>query len=99
MNEKTIKTALALLLLFCLVPLPYGYYQFIRFVAMIGFGYLGVKERQNGNENWSYAYFALAILFQPLFKIALGRDLWNVVDVTVTGFLIWSIVSRKNQEQ
>jgi len=31
----------------------------------------------------------LALLFQPFFKISLGRELWNVVDVIVgIGLLI-----------
>ncbi|MGN8058722.1 DUF6804 family protein [Pedobacter sp. 22163] len=36
-------------------------------------------------------YITLAILFQPIFKIALGRFLWNVVDVIVALGLIISI--------
>jgi hypothetical protein len=36
-------------------------------------------------------YIGLAILFQPFFKIALGRELWNVVDVVVAIGLIVSI--------
>ena len=39
-------------------------------------------------------YAVLAILFQPFFKIALGRDLWNVVDVIVGAGLIVSIVIK-----
>jgi hypothetical protein len=34
-------------------------------------------------------YAALALLFQPLVKITLGRTIWNIVDVIVaTGLLI-----------
>ncbi len=99
MNEKTIKIALAILLLVCLAPLPYGYYQFVRFIAMIGFAYLGYNSLSKNEEALPWVYFALAILFQPLFKIALGRDFWNIIDVEVAGFLIWSIVYRKKQEQ
>ena len=99
MNEKTIKIALAILLLACLAPLPYGYYQFIRFIAMIGFGYLGYDSLNKKEDALPWVYFGLALLFQPLFKIALGRDLWNIIDVAAAGFLIWSIVSRKKQEQ
>jgi hypothetical protein len=28
-------------------------------------------------KNEAFVYLALAILFQPFFKIALGRALWN----------------------
>ena len=37
-------------------------------------------------------FAALALLFQPFFKIALGRTMWNVVDVLVAVGLIVLIV-------
>lgn len=37
----------------------------------------------------------LALLFQPFFKIALGRELWNVVDVVVGIGLIISVFRKK----
>jgi hypothetical protein len=36
----------------------------------------------------------LALLFQPFFKIALGREMWNIVDVVVGIGLILSIFSK-----
>lgn len=41
---------------------------------------------------------ALALLFQPIYKIALGRDLWNVVDVIVAALLIGIYVVERRQE-
>ena len=40
-------------------------------------------------------YGALALLFQPFFKISLGRDLWNIVDVIVGCGLIVSIFIKR----
>jgi len=41
----------------------------------------------------------LAILFQPLLKIALGREGWNVVDVIVgVGLLVSMFVVNKTVE-
>jgi len=37
-------------------------------------------------------YIGLAILFQPISKIALGREVWNIVDVVVGSLLIISVV-------
>ena len=34
-------------------------------------------------------FIVLAILFQPFAKIALGRVIWDVVDVIVVGYLIY----------
>lgn len=42
-------------------------------------------------------FIALAILFQPFAKIALGRMIWNIVDVAVTIYLLYlSIKVYKN---
>jgi hypothetical protein len=38
-----IKIGLATLFFICLADMPYGYYQFVRFVALIGFGILAYK--------------------------------------------------------
>jgi len=36
-------------------------------------------------------FVGLALLFQPFFKISLGREIWNIVDVIVGVGLLLSI--------
>lgn len=79
---------LAAALLVCLFPLPYGYYMFVRYAAMIILVIIGYVYADEGNKPVAIAAFALAILFQPFFKLGLGRVMWNVVDVIVAGGLI-----------
>ena len=43
-------------------------------------------------QGLAITFGALALLFQPLFKVALGRTVWNVVDVLVAIFLIGLVV-------
>ena len=93
--EKGIKSILAILLLLCLLDWPYGYYQFVRFAAMVGFAYLAFNANQKQNSTQVFFYIALALLFQPFFKIALGRVLWNVVDVIVAVGLVGSLFYNK----
>ncbi|TLF44825.1 DUF6804 family protein [Maribacter aurantiacus] len=95
--EKVLKIILALLFLLCLFPLPYGYYEIVRFLALIGFVYLAYQTYQKGNEKAAFIYVALAILFQPLFKIALGRTIWNIVDVIVGIGLLISIFRNEQK--
>jgi hypothetical protein len=40
--EKTIKIILAILLFACLLDMPYGFFQLVRFVALVGFGILAL---------------------------------------------------------
>lgn len=77
--------------------MPYGYYQFVRFAALIGFGVLAYDANQKGRKTEMLIYAALALLFQPFFKIALGRQLWNIVDVIVGVGLIISLIKERNR--
>ena len=93
-----IKLILTILLLGCLVDFPYGYYQFVRFAGLVGFGYLAFNANEQGKKNEVFIYLALAVLFQPFFKIALGRSLWNVIDVVVGIGLIVSLFKSDNKK-
>jgi FtsH-binding integral membrane protein len=84
--EKITKIGLALLFLGCLADMPYGYFQFVRFVGMIGFGVLAFQEKEKGNDGFFIFWLLSAVLINPIFKISLGRGLWNTVDV------IWAVV-------
>jgi hypothetical protein len=78
--------------------MPYGYYQFVRFAALIGFAVLAYQANEEGKQTEMVLYGALALLFQPFFKIALGRELWNIVDLIVGIGLIVSVFSKPNKE-
>ena len=75
------------MLLACFLPLPYGYYILVRFVAMIVFALLGFIANHKDDEEHSVFCFALAVLFQPFYKFALGGPLWLVVDVVCAIYL------------
>jgi hypothetical protein len=96
--EKVIKIGLSILLLLCLADMPYGFFQLVRFLSLIGFGILAFSANQKERQTETIIYIALAILFQPLFKISLGRSLWNVVDVVVAIGLILSLLSESNKK-
>lgn len=61
---------------------------------MVGFGVLTYEAYKDGKQAEVILFIALAILFQPLFKIALGRLIWNIVDVIVAVGLIISIFTK-----
>ena len=78
-------------LLACLLPMPYGYFMLIRFAAMIIFGLMALIYYQEQKEGMAIFFGAMAILFQPIIKISLGRTLWNVIDVdmAIVLLVIW----------
>lgn len=93
--DKIIKIGLAILFFLCLADMPYGYYQFVRFAGLVGFAILAYQANQQGNQTEMIIYGALALLFQPFFKIALGRELWNFIDVVVGICLLVSVFRQK----
>ena len=92
--ENIIKVILSLLFFLCLLNMPYGYFQLVRFVALVGFAILAYKANEQGRKTEAIIYVCLGILFQPFVKIALGRQIWNIVDVVVGVALIVSLFMR-----
>ncbi|WP_236682807.1 DUF6804 family protein [Riemerella anatipestifer] len=81
-----IKILLPFLLLICIFDMPYGYYQLVRFIALICFSMLAYQYKNN--HTLLVIFISLALLFQPFIKIVLGRTLWNIIDVVVAIFLL-----------
>lgn len=88
---KGIKIALAVLFLSCLLDMPYGYYQLVRFIALIGFAFLAYHAKKEERKTEFIIYGALALLFQPFIKVTLGREIWNIIDVIVAVGLMISL--------
>ena len=79
MVSRLIKVGLALLFFLCLLDMPYGYYQLVRFLALVGFAFLAFQAYQEENTTATFIYIALALLFQPIYKI-----LKKVVNSTIS---------------
>ena len=98
-SETLIKIALAVLMFLCLMNMPYGFYQFVRFVGLIGFGILAYQANLQERKTEMIIYGGLALLFQPFFKIALGREIWNIVDMIVGIGLIGSLFMNRTKSK
>ncbi len=66
---------MAVLLLLCLMDMPYGFYILVRFSAAASFAYLSYDYFKSKSEGLGFLFAALALLFQPFIKIALGRTM------------------------
>ena len=94
-----IKVLLSVILLVCLLDMPYGYFQIVRFAALVGFAILAYNANEQGHKREVIIYVFLAILFQPLIKIALGRQLWNIIDFIVGIGLIVAVFIRPSNNR
>ncbi len=91
--ENVIKIGLSVLLFLCLFKMPYGFFQLVRVTSTFVFIYFAFKTSNNNKQTQLNKIFfvGLAILFQPFYKIALGRQIWNIVDILVGIILIISV--------
>ncbi|WP_010520575.1 DUF6804 family protein [Aquimarina agarivorans] len=94
---KIIKIFLSILFIGCLFDMSYGYYQLVRFLGMVGFGILAFNTKKV-NQIWFLIWFSSAILINPIFKIAIGRVLWNTIDIIWSILLIVSIFFGKRMK-
>lgn len=88
--------AIAVLLLLCLLDIPYGFYIFVRFAAA-AFCYFAFYADQIGNKERMSLFFILAILFQPFLKIPLGRTIWIIVDISVALYLLYLLFKTRGK--
>ena len=87
------KYLVSIILLICLIDMPYGYYQFVRFITAVYFGYELLRTDNPQNKP---ILVILILLFQPFLKVSLGRTIWNIVDV---GVAIWLIFVYKSSDK
>ncbi|MBK6730610.1 MAG: hypothetical protein IPG60_06445 [Bacteroidetes bacterium] len=98
--DKAVKIILSILFFICLAELPYGFYQFVRSAALVGFTILAYQASEKENKTEMIIYICLAILFQPLIKISLGREIWNIIDVIVgLGLLVSIFIKPKSEDE
>ena len=97
--QNIIKIILSILFFLCLLEMPYGYFQFVRFAGLVGFAILAYHANQQGRQTEMFIYIGLALLFQPFIKIEIGRQIWNIVDIVVSIFLIATIFIDRKRHQ
>lgn len=81
-----------LLLVWALNPSnPYGYYILLRWVCCAVFAYLAVKADKYKKEDWVWIFGIMAAIYNPIFRIPLGREVWGVVNVATIVVTVVSI--------
>lgn len=84
---KYVLPLFVVMLVLCIVDMPYGYYTLTRFLAMVIFVCLAYANKDN--KTFCIVFAASAISFQPFVKLALGRTIWNIIDVVEAVLLSW----------
>ena len=78
---------------------PYGYYILLRIVCCAVCAYLAVAAASTGKTQWSWTLGILAVIYNPIMRIHLTRDIWSVVNVITVIILAVSIVQLGRKEE
>ena len=71
----------------------------VRFVMMVACGWMAYQYYLRQKTVGTWVFGILALLFQPMYKIALGRTVWNIVDVIVAIFFIVLFFFERKREK
>jgi hypothetical protein len=81
-------------LIMALFPMPYGYYQLLRVLIFLIAIFLASTSFKARRDVWVWGFAAMAIIYNPLFPLSLGREIWSVVNVATIVMLLmhWRIM-------
>ena len=79
----------AVLLCLGVLSLPYGYYTLLRIIVTIAAIINAYNFLEESNMEKVYLFGFLAILFNPLIPIYLGKELWILIDLAAAGIFFF----------
>ena len=68
--------------------MPYGYYTLLRLVACAVFGFAAFIAFERKSKVLPWLYAILALLFNPIIKVYLPKEMWAIMDVASGIFLL-----------
>ena len=88
-----------ILLLWALLPInPYGYYILLRWVCCPCFAYLTLVSYLNGQIPCVWIFAVSAGIYNPIFRVHLGREIWFIVNIiSILLLIVHAIISKKGE--
>jgi len=95
---KIIFSSISILMLLLAIPkglFPYGYYNLLRLIVCGTGIFLAVISYQQKNTKWTWTMGTIAFVFNPIFPIHLGKEIWVVIDIIVAIIIFISLFAIK----
>ncbi|KZC18232.1 hypothetical protein RHOFW104R8_06980 [Rhodanobacter sp. FW104-R8] len=81
-------SAAGVICLVAVLPMPYGWYMLTRWVVCAA-SIAAALHWYGRSDKIAVVAMVIALLFNPIQPIALGRPLWMLVDVLVGAVALW----------
>lgn len=83
------------------LPLPYGYYGFLRVIVFFTAAFATYFEwdRKKEMTGWAYAFGCMALLWNPFVPVHLTKIAWVMFDLAGAGIMVayWKQITDKQQ--
>lgn len=91
---------IALALLACLFPLPFGYEDLIRYAAAVLFAIMGYHFFEQEKKTWGFLGLLLAVVYQPWYKIPFPDLVLKILyPLTAAGLIFLYVKERRSDCQ
>lgn len=90
-----IKIVIIIMLFGALFNNDYGYYEILKWIICSSFLYLSYNNHKNKNDLWFWFFIFSAIIFNPIIKIRLEKEMWILIDVIIMIITIISVFNLK----
>lgn len=76
----------------------YGFFTLVRLTVSGTTTYLAWRAHEANQRRWIWAFGTIAVIFNPLLPLALGRDIWVLADLLTIVALTASIFRFKDSK-
>ena len=95
---RTLVAVMIVMLGIALLPIRwYGYYVLLKLVVCGGCGFLAANAYDDGRKHLVWLLGGLAVLYNPIIRFPLGRELWMVINVLTIIVLVAVMKSTKQR--
>lgn len=92
---KTFASVICAMLLIAQADMPYGYYTILKISACGFFVYLALNLPTDRTLGAAYLAWSLALVYNPFFRIPLGREVWSVVNIMTVVACLYLVQKAK----
>ena len=78
---------------------PYGYYILLRWVCCAAFAFLAIQSLAQEKKGWVWVLGITAVIYNPLIRIHLTREIWLVINLVTIGIAWYSAFVLKVESE
>ena len=80
---------------------PYGYDILLRWVCggVFAYSFFQVLALGDEKQGWAWVFGITALIYNPIFRVHLNRELWQILNIAAVVILVASIFMFKIKKQ